>query len=65
MPKGTLTHNMYLSFRGGEVIRVHGRDPSGWWDGEISNTNAEQTRRGWFPSNYVREVDFDEVGFTF
>jgi len=60
MPTGALTHNMYLSFKGGEVIRVHGRDPSGWWDGEVSRSG--QTHRGWFPSNYVREVDWDEVG---
>lgn len=56
MPSGsTLGHNMYLSFQAGEVIRVHGRDSSGWWDGEIG------LRRGWFPSNYVREFEWDEV----
>ncbi|KAF8324843.1 uncharacterized protein EI90DRAFT_3074093 [Cantharellus anzutake] len=36
-----------LSFRAGQVVRVHNRDPTGWWDGELEG------RRGWFPSNYV------------
>lgn len=36
-----------LSFSAGEVIHVLNRDPTGWWDGELD------TRRGWFPSNYV------------
>ncbi|WWC58456.1 uncharacterized protein I303_100997 [Kwoniella dejecticola CBS 10117] len=45
--------NMYLSFKSGEIIRVHVRDATGWWDGEIS------LRRGWFPSNYVREMGWD------
>ncbi|WVW82416.1 hypothetical protein I302_104426 [Kwoniella bestiolae CBS 10118] len=45
--------NMYLSFKAGEIIRVHVRDATGWWDGEI------RLRRGWFPSNYVREMGWD------
>ncbi|KAG8886253.1 hypothetical protein FRB97_006257 [Tulasnella sp. 331] len=36
-----------LAFSAGEVIHVLNRDPTGWWDGELD------TRRGWFPSNYV------------
>lgn len=36
-----------LSFRAGQIIQVHNRDSSGWWDGELEG------RRGWFPSNYV------------
>jgi len=36
-----------LSFRAGQIIQVHNRDTSGWWDGELEG------RRGWFPSNYV------------
>ncbi|WWC86359.1 uncharacterized protein L201_001233 [Kwoniella dendrophila CBS 6074] len=61
--------NMYLSFKSGEIIRVHVRDATGWWDGEISGTarmaseDGEKTvrglRRGWFPSNYVREMGWD------
>jgi son of sevenless-like protein len=63
--------NMYLSFKNGEVIRVHARDATGWWDGEIANAHsfvdgvADQgrngPRRGWFPSNYVREMGQDAV----
>lgn len=47
---------VYLSFRGGEYIRVIHRDPSGWWDGEVDS------RRGWFPSNYVKPLTWDTVG---
>ena len=36
-----------LAFKAGQIIRVFNRDPSGWWDGEVDS------RRGWFPSNYV------------
>jgi son of sevenless-like protein len=57
--------NMYLSFQSGEIIRVHVRDGTGWWDGEISRVGEESSkgpRRGWFPSNYVREMGWDGVG---
>jgi len=57
-----------LSFRAGQVIQVHNRDPSGWWDGELEG------RRGWFPSNYVNTeivslteeepLEFQTVGFA-
>ena len=61
--------NMYLTFKAGEIIRVHVRDPTGWWDGEISVGLPEKEkpsdrsgpRRGWFPSNYVREMGWDGV----
>ncbi|KAK4687519.1 son of sevenless, partial [Tremellales sp. Uapishka_1] len=62
----------YLSFKAGDIIRVHTRDASGWWDGEFSGSarsvadsegsreGAERgPRRGWFPSNYVREMGWD------
>jgi son of sevenless-like protein len=58
-----------LSFRAGQVIHVHNRDSSGWWDGEIEG------RRGWFPSNYVNAeivslteeepIEFQSVCFLF
>nr|XP_019014811.1 uncharacterized protein I206_00897 [Kwoniella pini CBS 10737]OCF53592.1 hypothetical protein I206_00897 [Kwoniella pini CBS 10737] len=61
--------NMYLNFKSGEIIRVHVRDATGWWDGEISGTarlvheteehTVKGVRRGWFPSNYVREMGWD------
>jgi hypothetical protein len=62
--------NMYLSFKNGEVIRVHARDATGWWDGEIATSangdgpgseGRAGPRRGWFPSNYVREMGQDGV----
>ncbi|BEI96856.1 hypothetical protein CcaverHIS631_0204450 [Cutaneotrichosporon cavernicola] len=45
---------VYLSFRGGQYIRVITRDPSGWWDGECDS------RRGWFPSNYVKPFEWGQ-----
>ena len=62
----TSSANMYLPFKAGEIIRVHVRDTTGWWDGEISVVDAEEEarkgpRRGWFPSNYVREMGVDGV----
>jgi len=60
--------NMYLNFKAGEIIRVHVRDGTGWWDGEISSVvEAEKRdgpRRGWFPSNYVREMGWDGVSLS-
>jgi hypothetical protein len=58
---------MYLRFRAGEVIRVWSKDEKGWWDGEITTGVGGQAateddkragpRRGWFPSNYVKDID--------
>lgn len=74
---GNANPNMYLSFKAGEIVRVHVRDQTGWWDGEIAAAglaNREDTqegsgkrgpRRGWFPSNYVREMGWDGVSSTF
>ncbi|KAJ3215062.1 hypothetical protein HDU67_000842 [Dinochytrium kinnereticum] len=42
-----------LSFRKGELIYVHSKDSSGWWDGTTRN------HRGWFPSNYVEAANVD------
>lgn len=55
-------NNMYLKFKAGEVIRVWSKDEKGWWDGEITAAGAEDEgrggpRRGWFPSNYVKEIE--------
>jgi hypothetical protein len=51
------TGNMYLRFKSGEVIRVWSKDEKGWWDGEITGPNEKGgVRRGWFPSNYVKEM---------
>lgn len=42
-------HPSGLPFYAGQIIRVHYKDQSGWWDGECGNV------RGWFPSNYLLE----------
>jgi hypothetical protein len=47
-----------LSFKIRQIIVVHNRDPSGWWDGEILGSRGQ---RGWFPSNYVREYSVPEL----
>lgn len=64
----TSNPGMYLSFNAGEIIRVHVRDATGWWDGEIGLGDMEVgrkgPRRGWFPSNYVREMGWDVVSLT-
>ena len=65
--------NMYLSFKNGEVIRVHARDATGWWDGEIATAHSlvdgvdqmrNGPRRGCFPSNYVREMGNEAVSWA-
>jgi hypothetical protein len=40
-----------LSFQAGQLIRVLTQLQSGWWDGCIDG------ERGWFPCNFVTEVD--------
>lgn len=40
-----------LAFVPGDLIRVLTKLDSGWWDGLLHG------RRGWFPSNYVEEVE--------
>ena len=57
--------NMYLRFKAGEVIRVWSKDEKGWWDGEITGSSEKGgIRRGWFPSNYVKEIkEVRIVGF--
>ncbi|SCV68142.1 BQ2448_263 [Microbotryum intermedium] len=48
-----------LPFSKGEVIRIFGKDQSGWWDGELRGI------RGWFPSNYVQvQVAPDTISST-
>ena len=44
-----------LSFSAGDLIEVMTRLESGWWDGMLGST------RGWFPSNFVEQVDPAEV----
>ena len=44
-----------LSFQAGTLIRVLTQLQSGWWDGCIDG------ERGWFPCNFVTEVDGDSI----
>jgi len=44
-----------LSFQAGTLIRVLTQLQSGWWDGCIDG------ERGWFPCNFVTEVDGEEL----
>jgi hypothetical protein len=46
-----------LSFQAGTLIRVITQLPTGWWDGCIDG------ERGWFPRNFVTEVDIDDLAF--
>ncbi|XP_041846006.1 rho guanine nucleotide exchange factor 6 isoform X4 [Melanotaenia boesemani] len=39
-----------LSFNKGEMIIVTRQEEGGWWEGTLNS------KTGWFPSNYVREV---------
>ncbi|OXG72976.1 cell division control protein 25 [Cryptococcus neoformans var. grubii Br795] len=54
----TATDGNALSFNEGDIIHVFSRLESGWWDGMLDG------RRGWFPSNYVEEVNENEVTLT-
>lgn len=51
------TDESALSFNTGDVIEVLTMLPSGWWDGMLGNN------RGWFPSNYVEDVDGTDLEF--
>jgi len=41
-----------ISFKRGDIIQVICRLNSGWWKGICNG------KRGWFPSNFVQEIDF-------
>lgn len=58
-PTGTKSY-LCLSFEAGDRIRVHSKDASGWWDGELLVGDSVAVRRGWFPSNFVKEYDAGE-----
>ncbi|KAL3106915.1 hypothetical protein niasHT_010830 [Heterodera trifolii] len=46
-----------LALRRGVRLRVLDKSADGWWKGEEEGAGA---RRGWFPSNYVREQPADD-----
>nr|2DRK_A Chain A, Myosin heavy chain IB [Acanthamoeba castellanii] len=39
-----------LTFKEGDTIIVHQKDPAGWWEGELNG------KRGWVPANYVQDI---------
>lgn len=45
--------NFQLTFKKGELITVTQKEDGGWWEG----TSHETGKTGWFPSNYVKEID--------
>lgn len=53
--EGDATGPSALSFKAGTTIQVLTQLESGWWDGLIGTD-----RRGWFPSNYVRDMTDEE-----
>lgn len=70
VPSAAADPSMYLCFKAGEIIRVYTRDERGWWDGEVTasadggsapSSPRKGPRRGWFPSNYVKELGWDGV----
>ncbi|TFK26148.1 hypothetical protein FA15DRAFT_679829 [Coprinopsis marcescibilis] len=51
-----------LSFGKNEVLEVLSRHPSGWWDCLVGGSwngygLGGQVRRGWVPSNYVKNME--------
>ena len=45
--------SLQLTFKKGDLITVTQREDGGWWEG----TSQETGKTGWFPTNYVKEVD--------
>lgn len=52
------TQPSHLPLNLGDTIYVLSKNESGWWDGVILNTANGDLMRGWFPSNYVRSVNY-------
>jgi len=50
-------NNDELTFKKGDLITVTQREDGGWWEG----TSQESGKTGWFPTNYVKEVDFGDT----
>ncbi len=45
------SHNDELNFRKGAIITLTQKEDGGWWEGTLDG------KTGWFPSNYVKEVE--------
>ncbi|KAM7044636.1 rho guanine nucleotide exchange factor 6 isoform 2-T2 [Molossus nigricans] len=52
------TNEDELSVCKGDIIYVTRVEEGGWWEGTLNG------RRGWFPSNYVREIKSSERPFS-
>jgi len=39
-----------LTFKEGDILIIHKKDPGGWWEGELNG------KRGWVPANYLEEI---------
>jgi len=46
-----------LSFKKGDVLKLIKKVDGAWWEGELVKNGT----RGWFPSNYVRELKQAEI----
>ena len=42
-----------LSLQPGQLIHVHDKRDSGWWEGELQ-AKGQKKRIGWFPADYVK-----------
>ena len=53
-----------LSFWKGDVITVITEDPSGWWEGRVSQGLDQSMvgKSGWFPYSFVQKIDLGTVG---
>ena len=48
---------LQLSFKRDDLITVTQIEEGGWWEG----TSHESGKTGWFPSNYVKEIDHKDL----
>ena len=46
-----------LAIRKDQVLKLISKDPSGWWWGQVYDTQRRELigTEGWFPSNYVKK----------
>ncbi len=44
-----------ISLEPGDLVRIHSKSPSGWWEGELQKKGQEK-KTGWFPGNYVQMI---------
>jgi len=49
-----------LSFKKGDILKLIKKVDGAWWEGELVK-KGQNNSRGWFPSNYVRELKQSEI----